>query len=135
MFLSVGVGAAAACADVAESHIICLQWAAGKSASRTLRTPRACRQGARKMSLEERKVRRRALTDLGVPDFWSFIEQQQAEAPPPAAPACGAATAPAADAEPLLSRRPTETMQASRRRALSFFTPVFSIFFHTHPGE
>ena len=48
--------------------------------------------GAKKMSLEERKTRRRALDDLGVPDFWEFVEQSGA---------------------PALDRRVTETLQVN----------------------
>ena len=48
--------------------------------------------GAKKMSLEERKKRRRALDDLGVPDFWEFVEQSGA---------------------PALDRRVTETLQVN----------------------
>ena len=48
--------------------------------------------GAKKMSLEERKTRRRALNDLGVPDFWEFVEQSGA---------------------PALDRRVTETLQVN----------------------
>ena len=46
------------------------------ASSRPVQAKRLKEQGARRMSLEERKKRRRALSDLGVPDFWEFVEQR-----------------------------------------------------------